>query len=290
MHRSKFPKPHSFLAVPALAVALAGCGGAGGSKPTGQIAAKVNKGEVSMHQVQYVLQRQPQLASQRSEVAPRLVLESLVEQELAAQAARDQGIENEPAFVQGMEAARRELLARLYQERLAAKAALPSSDEVDRYYDTHPALFAERRLYTLQEFAVRAPAEGQAALEQLAQSSRSAVELKAALERSGLTYRTGVTVQAAEKVPMRLLDQLARLEEGRTLVHSVAGDNVQLWTLLKTQDAPVDRRDARPMIETYLVTERRRQAVTSGMGELRKAAQITYSGTFASATSAPAAR
>jgi EpsD family peptidyl-prolyl cis-trans isomerase len=257
--------------------------------PTGQVAAQVNKAEVSMHQVQYLLQRQPRLAAAQPELAPRLALDSLVEQELAAQAAREQGIENDPAFVQGLEAARRELLARMYQERLAAKAALPGSDDIDRYYDAHPALFAQRRLYTVQEFAVEVPAQGQAALQALVNNARSTAELKAGLDAAGLPYRTGTTVLLPENVPMRLLDGLSKLDEGRAMVHTTSANAVQLWSLVKAQDAAVDRKHAQPSIQAYLTAERKRQAVNDGMAQLRKQAQVVYAGSFAAA-SAPAAQ
>jgi EpsD family peptidyl-prolyl cis-trans isomerase len=277
------------LALVALATLVA-CGGGNGATghSSGQVAAHVNKGEVSLHQVQYLLQHQPRLAAARPDVAPKLVLDSLDEQELAAQAAREQGIENDPAFVQGMEAARRELLARMYQERLSAKVALPSSDDIDRYYDEHPALFGQRKLYTVQEFMVDVPAQGQAALQQVVEQARSATELRTALDHAGLQYRTGVTVQAPEAVPMRLLETLSKLDEGRSMVHTATPNAVQLWTLLKTQEAAVDRKHARGAIEAYLVTERKRQAVDAGMSELRQKAQIVYAGPFASAASAAA--
>lgn len=274
-----------FAVVLAAPLMLAACHRPG--VPTGQVAAQVNKSEVSMHQVQYVLQRQPRLAAAQPELAPKLALESLVEQELAAQAAREQGIENDPAFVQGMEAARRELLARMYQERLASKATLPGSDDVDRYYDAHPALFEQRRLYTVQEFAVDVPADGQAALQQLVNNARSAVELRNALESSGLAYRTGVTVLLPESVPMRLLEGLSKLEPGRAMVHATTASNVQIWSLVSTQEAGVDRRHAQASIQAYITAERKRQAVAEGMAQLRKSAQVVYAGPFAAA-SAPA--
>jgi EpsD family peptidyl-prolyl cis-trans isomerase len=267
-------------------VMLAACHRPGA--PTGQVAAQVNKAEVSTHQVQYLLQRQPRLTAAQPELAPRLALDSLVEQELAAQAAREQGIENDPAFVQGLEAARRELLARMYQERLAAKATMPGSDDIDRYYDEHPALFAQRRLYTVQEFAVDVPAASQAALQALVKNARSTAELRSALESAGLPYRTGVTVLLPENVPMRLLDGLAKLDEGRAMVHSATPSAVQVWSLLKAQDAAVDRKHAQASIQAYLTAERKRQAVADGMAQLRKSAQVVYAGPFAAA-SAPAA-
>ena len=124
------------------AVLLAGCGG-GERKSDTQIAATVNKGEISVHQVQTVLQRQPRLtAADAGGTATARVLEGLIDQELAAQAARNASLEKDPRVVQSLEAARRELLALAWQESIAAKASNPSSDEIDRYYEAHPELFA----------------------------------------------------------------------------------------------------------------------------------------------------
>ena len=93
------------------AVLLAACGG-GERKSDTQIAATVNKGEISVHQVQTVLQRQPRLvAADAGGTASARVLEGLIDQELAAQAAHDASLEKDPRVVQSIEAARRELLA-----------------------------------------------------------------------------------------------------------------------------------------------------------------------------------
>ena len=79
-----------------MALLLAGCGKEKALDAT-QIAAKVNKDEISVHQVQYALQRQPRLAAVQPQTAARRVLDSLIEQELAAQAARSEGLEADPA-------------------------------------------------------------------------------------------------------------------------------------------------------------------------------------------------
>src|SRR5262245_44453560 len=100
-----------------------------------QLAARVNQSEISVHQVQAVLRKQPRLLDPSAEAAPLQVLEILIDQELAAQAATKQGLESEPATLQAFQVARREVLARTYFDRVAEKASMPSSDEIDRYYD-----------------------------------------------------------------------------------------------------------------------------------------------------------
>jgi len=114
--------------------------------------------------------------------------------------------------------------------------------------------------------------------------ARSANELTAMLDRSGVRYRTGMTVQAPENVPLQQLDALAKRGEGQSMIVSES-PAVRIWTIVKTQDARVDRQQAREPIETYLLTERKRQQVAARMQELRKAAQVTYADRFAAAAS-----
>lgn len=278
MH-ARFPAPRTALACLLLAL-MAGCSGERAS--LSQVAARVDDTEITLQQVGYLLARHPRVAEAPSQ-ARELALESLVMQELAAQAAREQGIEKEPAFVQGMEAARRELLARLYEERLAATAPGVGTDEVDRYYDRHPALFSERRLYTLQELTVDADADADpgavATVRQLVESAHSVADLHASLEGAGMGHRSVMTVQAPEAVPMRLLGRLAALKEGQSMLASET-PVIHVWTLVRAQAAPIDRQLARGPIQKHLMAQRQRRIVAGRMEELRKSARIVYLGGF----------
>src|SRR5205814_9580419 len=124
-----------------------------------QVAARVNDTEISLAQLQHVLQRQPRVSPERAEAQTRSVLDGIVDQELAAQAARKSGLDRDPRVVRALEAAKRHLPARAYQDVLADRATLPSSDDVDRYYDSQPALFAQRRFYSVQETLVHGQLE-----------------------------------------------------------------------------------------------------------------------------------
>ncbi len=53
--------------------------------------------------------------------------------------------------MQQIEAARREIIARAYAEKIGQGAPKPTAQEVNAYYEAHPALFSQRRIYNLQE-------------------------------------------------------------------------------------------------------------------------------------------
>lgn len=262
------------------ALLLAGCGGSERAKSDTQIAATVNQGEISVHQVQTVLQRQPQIAAADGGNASARVLEGLIDQELGAQAARAASLDKDPRVVQRLEAAKREILAQAWQESIAEKVSGAASDQVDRYYEQKPQLFAQRRLYTIQESAVEGAPEAIAALATKLSESRSADELAVLLQRSGLRSQSRVVAQAAEDLPLSLLDRLAPLEVGQSAVFTQGGA-ARIYTLLHAQKAPVDRRDADRVIAAYLANQRRGEAVAEAMKQLRASAKIEYQGNFA---------
>jgi EpsD family peptidyl-prolyl cis-trans isomerase len=266
---------------------LAGCGREKTGDAT-QIAAQVNKGEISIHQVQYALQRQPRLVAAQPQTAARRVLDSLIEQELAAQAGRSDGLETDPDVVQAMEAAKREVLARAFQDRLAAKAVSASSDEVDRYYDSRPALFSERRLYTLQEFSLDLADEDLARIQTALKDAKGVEAIGAALSKAGLRFRARQLAQAAEDLPMGVLEAVAKLAVGESVLTQQPG-GARIYLVLQAQSAPVSRTLSKGAIEAYLLADRKRVLVAQEMKALRERAQIVYQGTFAPAASAASA-
>ena len=272
------------------AVLLAACGG-GERKSDTQIAATVNKGEISVHQVQTVLQRQPRLvAADAGGTASARVLEGLIDQELAAQAAHDASLEKDPRVVQSIEAARRELLALAWQETIAAKVSSPSSDEIDRYYEAHPELFAQRRLYILQETSLEGTPEQLGGLPAKVGHVQSADEVAKLIEQAGLRSSSRPIAIAAEDLPQKILETVSKLEPGRS-GYFAQGSNVRVYTLLQAHKAPIERRLAINAISAYLAKDRKSEAVSQAMKELRGKAKIEYLGGFAKgAASAPSAR
>lgn len=268
---------------------LAGCG-AGGNKATSQVAVKVNDGEITAHQVELLSQRE--LVSRPADAASavtRKVLDNLVEQELAAQAARKANLDNTPQVVQLMEIAKREVLARAWQDQATAQVTGPSSDEVDRYYDDHPALFAQRKIYSLTETVVEVDdASKVAALKVRIEASDGMARLNEAIVVDGVRSTSRNLRASAEELPLAMLDKVASLREGQSLAVPREG-GLRVLTVAGAQAAKVDRLVAKPMIESYLINERKVALIREQMTALRKSATIDYKGPYAAMQAADAA-
>lgn len=271
-----------------LSLLLAGCPGKEKPTDTSQIAAQVNDSEISVHQVSAALESQPGLAERLGEAGPKRVLDSLIDQELAAQEAKRNGLDTTPHVLQAMELAKREVLARAYQDQLAEKVVMPDSEAVDRYYEAHPELFAKRRQYTLQETLVRAPADKRAALAELrgkVEKQDSAEAINALVNESGLPHSSRNSMQWAEGLPMDLLPQLAYLKVGQSVVIDKS-EGLLILTLLNAIEAPLTRSQAGNAIQAAMMASSRRELVQKGMEALRQKAKIQRMGPFASGAAA----
>ena len=259
-----------------------------GDKKASQVAVKVNGEEVSVHQVDLMLRRQAaNVPAGQQDAAARRVIESLVDQELSAQAARKDKLDQDPRVVQMMEAAKRDVLARAYLERLGDKTTEPSSDEIDRYYESHPNLFSQRRLYSLQETTVAIPPDNTAALKAKLEATTSIDKLNDVLRAESLRFTSRMTSISAEDVPLGLLDQLAALKEGQSIVEMREGAG-RVLTLISSQLSPIAPAPAKRLVASYLTNERKRTTLQQGVKALREQSKVEYQGRYAELVSAAA--
>lgn len=263
------------------AVLLAGCGG-GGAKPPTQTVAKVNKEELTVHQVNALLAQQRGVGPQQAEQAGRRVLERLIDQELALQKASELRLDRDPRVVQAVEAARREIIARAYADKIAEGAARPSPAEVRKYYEEHPLLFRERRVYQLQEFVVQAPGPLPAGIVDRLRGSKAPADVAQLLKAQDVKFTAGQVIRAAEQVPLDRLEAVAALKDGQSMVTVVPG-GVQVLFVLASRLQPIDEARAAPAIEQFLVNDQKRRLVAQDLQTLRAAAKIEYLGQYAGA-------
>lgn len=279
------PRPAALLALLCAAWLAAACGDR--RQAAGQeVAARVGSDEITAAQVDLLLQQRG-LRPEQAEAAGRQILERLIDQQLALQKAAERKLEDDPRVAQQLDAARREILARAYLDKVGEGAARPTADEIRKYYADKPALFGERRIYNLQEILVEARADQLDALRERLASVRNVGEFAEFLKANDYRFAVNQAVRAAEQLPLQSLDTLARMQDGQaTLLPAASG--AQVVVLLGSRLQPVTEEQARPMIEQFLLNERRRKRVEDEIRSLREAARIERLGRFASAGTAPA--
>jgi EpsD family peptidyl-prolyl cis-trans isomerase len=274
------------LALAAMLVLSTGCGERKTPHGESPAAARVNQQEIKLDQINFLLQRQPGLRPEQLDAASRRILERLIEQELAMQKALDLKLDQTPGVVQQVEAARREIVARAYVEHVGESAAKPTAQEIQQYYDDKPALFKERRIYSLQELAIEARPEQIEALRNKLAAAKNIAEFIDYLKAGEFRFSGNQAVRAAEQLPLASLDTIAKLKDGQSLFNGSA-TGAQVLVLAGSRSQPISLEQAKAPIENFLLNERKRKLVEDEIKSLRSKAKIEYAGKFAAAASSP---
>lgn len=279
----------------ALALGLVACGDKGDKGVATQVAAKVGSEEISVHQINQVLQRANTNAAtpEAAKAMSREVLEKLIDQQLAVDQAVDAKLHRSPEVVTQIEAARREILARAYMQKLAASLPKPTPEEIKAYFKDQPALFAERRVYNLQELVIpktpaNAAANVTAELQRQIAGGKSIEDAAAWLKAKAIQFGGGSATRPAEQIPLELLSQLHALKDGQSMVF----ETPQATTVVRvvaSQLAPVPEAEALPRIEQFITNRRATEAVAADLKKLRAATTVTYMGEFSAPDAAAAA-
>jgi EpsD family peptidyl-prolyl cis-trans isomerase len=216
------------------------------------------------------------------------VLEKLIDQELMYAQARSKKLDRTPEVVTAIESAKREIIARAHLEQVVSTLPKLTEQEIKDYYENNKALFAERRIYNLEEVSVEAKPELLPKLKTLV-DTKSLDELTNELTALGAQARKGAATRAAEQIGLDLLPQLAKVKDGDNAL-IIGNKNYLVVHVISSKSEPVSIEQATPKIAQFLQTQRVQKAVADETKRLREAAKIEYQGDFSKPAAPPAAK
>jgi EpsD family peptidyl-prolyl cis-trans isomerase len=271
--------PASLTLAIAAALLLAGCGPKKQADAT-QVAARVNDSEITVHQLNYRLQFERGLRPELVDETSRRLLSVLVDQEVAVQKANELKLDQDPRVAQALDAARREVLARAYFDRVGAAVPAPTEDAIRSFYETHPDLFTQRRVYALTEIQLQWPGDKRAGLEAQLEAGKSVQEVAAWLKEQGLAFQGRPTALGAEALPLAALPTIAKLKPGAGVLILEGKTKATLLFVNNSSPAPVTFEQSRQAIMAYLTNEGRRRAMEANVQALRSSAKLEFKGKF----------
>lgn len=288
----------SCLLLTAAVVALSACGDSGGGgeeKKATQVAAKVNSDELTVHQINAALPRMNNPTEAQVKAATKQVLERLIDQQLLIQKAVENKLDRDPNVMTAIENSRREILARAYVERVMSGAQAPDPAKVKEFFDQHPELFSQRRVYRLQEIAIEATGPAMEDLKKALPPMKTLQDVAEYVKSKGLRARSNSSVRAAEQLPMEFAARIAKLPDGEVV--AVPGPRgVAVIQIVASQVQPLTEEQAKPFITQFLQNKSRMELAQGEIKTLRGAAKVEYMGDFgkpvegaAPAAEAPAA-
>ena len=278
--KHSFAYPFAVLTLGVLA--LSACGErAAAPLPATQVAARVGTEEISIHQINTLLAQENgrNLTPQQTQVKSRAILENLIDQQLAVDQALASKLNRTPEVMAQLDAARREVLAAAYIRQFAASLPKPEPQETKKYYSEHPELFAQRRIFNIQEIVTPNTPEVLARLQAMAAANSSLEDVMNWLKTNRIAFEPGAATRAAEQIPLELLPRMHALKDGQDAVFATP-TAITMLRLVGSRSVPIPEPDALPRIVQYLGNQRIADAIAAQMKALRSKTQVVYMGEF----------
>lgn len=215
------------------------------------------------------------------------VVNALIDERLLSRAALNDKLDRLPEVRLSVEDAQRKVLSQAYMARRYRDLAPPSETEINDYYLEHPDLFAERRIYRMQEIDLFLPASRLAEVETRIRQSRELGDFSAWLGGQGIDTRIQQTVKPAEQIPTPFLAELANLREGQVIVQVTGTNRIRVVQLQASEAAPLSLDEARAAISSVLAARARKARLASEIRMLRRDETIEYVQGFSPVAASP---
>ena len=271
-----------FVVLAAAVVLFTGC-----EKPAGTdkspMAAKVAGKTINESELNLAVSRLGELNDTQRAEARSKFLELLIDQHLVVDAAEKAGVDKDASVALAMAQASRQVLVEAYAERIAKDVAKPTESEIAEYYAQHPELFAQRRIYRVQELELKVEPAQLAEVEAKLGSSHSMGDFVNWVKAQGIEGKTAMAVRPAEQIPAPLLARLAQMRDGQVTAQPGRPGYLVIMQLIESQLQPATLEQAQQAIERALAAQKRKELMDAEVKKLREAAKIEYAADYAPA-------
>ncbi|MCK2086856.1 EpsD family peptidyl-prolyl cis-trans isomerase [Thauera aromatica] len=238
--------------------------------PEGQVVARVNDDEISIHQLNFAI------TNTRNRVAANTresMLDTMIDRQLAVQQALALGLDRRPDVMMRLEEMRLETLATAYAAEMARQLPEPTDEQVASFYRDHPGLFAERRIYRLREVTVPVGTPLLAELKIRLEKPQPMADTLGWLRQKQVGHTEQSVMRPAEELPLDVIDRLVQLQPGQTVTFETPAALI-LYEVVSTESAPFSWARATPLIRAHLAQEQARAHLRKTFSSLRQQSRI----------------
>jgi EpsD family peptidyl-prolyl cis-trans isomerase len=280
-----------FAAISLLAFSLLTVQGCTKQKPAANskesaVAAKVNGDEITTGQIDYIVRKLGNLPQDRAKDIDEQALATLINRQLLAQKAIADKLDSNPNVAQAIDAARNQILAEAYIQSKTENLAKPTDAEITDFYNKHPELFSDRRIYQIQEITIQGGTDNADKIRAQLAAHKNLDEFGKWLKQQNYKFAARQLQSPAEQLPDAISKRLMRLMPGQAVVINSNG-NLIIMVVAAVASQPISAEQAKPAIEKILIAQKRREFAESEIESLRSAAKIEYMGEFADMGKAP---
>lgn len=216
-----------------LGLHLAACGD---KAPTGQVAAKVGKEEITVQEIQAELNGFNPSDPKVRKLAEQQALQNIIQRKLLAKAAEDAKVDRSPEYAVQKTRMEEALLVQAWQNSLVQAVPEPSPEQVRQFIAQNPGLYANRRIFAVDQ--VRMPAfKDQKIFDEL--KPLNTIEgMVGVLQAHGIQYQTAKGTLDTLALDPKLVAEIDKLPAGEVFVVPV-GDMLVANKVIDTKLSPV---------------------------------------------------
>jgi EpsD family peptidyl-prolyl cis-trans isomerase len=254
--------------VASMCLLLGACGG--DKTPKGQVAATVNKDEITLIDLRNEMgsYRAPDPKTQK--LAERAALDQIVTRKLLAEAARKQKLDKTPEYAQAKEKLDETLLIRQWQERIVKSVPAPSKDEIERFVAGHPDLYTAHKVLLIDQ--IRMPRVNDAQLFNQLRPLNSLEEVAQLLASKKIPFQQGAGEVDTLQVPPDVVAKLLSLPAGEVFVLP-QGELLVIGKIREVQVRPLPADVPAKHAQQLLKQTRTRETVQRELGSALAAAR-----------------
>lgn len=255
------------LSVAALTLAVglqvAGCGG---KAPTGQVAARVGKDEITVQEVQAELNGYNAPDAKTRKLAEQKALQNIIERKLLAQAAIKAGVDKAPDLA--IQKARMEdmLLVQAWKNNLVKAVPDPSPEQVQTFITQHPELFADHKVYAVDQ--LRLPMVNDPKLFAELKPLNSLDDIGRVLQAHGIQFQTAKGAIDTLSLDPQIAAQISKLPPGEVFVLPSGGNALVANKVTDTKVVPVPNDVATKLATRYIKTTQAQESVNRMFGSV----------------------
>ncbi|HSZ50357.1 MAG TPA: hypothetical protein VK801_02190 [Caulobacteraceae bacterium] len=266
---------------------LAACNN-GAKTPTGQVVATLGRQEITMRDVKAELGNYNAPDAKTMKLAENAGLRNIVGRSIVADEARKEGLDKTPDFALAKQRAIDTLLVQALQEKIVSQVPKATTDEAQRFADAHPDMFAQRKIYVLDQLQMRRPTDP--AVVKALEPLKTFDQIQAYLTQQKIPFQRDTAGLDALTADPRLIEAVQKLPPGELFVLP-AGQLLTVNQIKDTRIEPVPADKAVALAQQIMTRQRTEEAVRRRFQQLfaQNFKQVKFSKEFADLNAAVSA-
>ena len=242
-------------------------------KAEGQTVAVVNGEEITVPDLNFALTmtKAPEGANEKD--VRSQVLQQLIDRRLLAEQARKEGIDKSPEYLNRKSRADEDMLISMLANRRLNTTQLPSDREIQTYVASHPEMFANREVWSLDQISYSTPS-GKDVQAEIA-AAHSIDQLIAVLGKYKIGYNRQKNRLDTSAVPPEIYSKLNGLPAGEPFVIPFGNKSVAS-AITGREPHPVTGDQAKPTAVDMMRKTQTAKSLEGVLKSLRSSAKIEY--------------